>query len=240
MISPKRTPACAAGPPDVTSRMIAPLALARPSEIANGRSRTSVLAPIDPFWGSLATLPTLTFNLRVRPWGGLLGGAGVATAGGGAGVATEGGGTGVATEGGGAGVATAGGGGGGETGGGGTGVATEGGRTGGETEGGGAGGEMAGGGCTAGVAGGWPPVGGRGGMRTMLMPESAALLNKDSPPNVWGRGSGTPAPAGDTPGAARPVATTTREAREPPPARQLMDQSPKGRETPRRIAIGPG
>jgi len=69
-------------------------------------------------------------------------------------------------------------------------------------------------------------VGGRGGMRKMSMPESAALLGKGSVANNPGRDSEGAASAIDIPRSVKHAAANTSEAREPPPARQLMRQSP--------------
>ena len=79
-ISPKRMPACAAGPPATALRRKAPSPLGRPSDRASGSSRGSISMPSQPFWASLGWLPSLTCNLSRRPcgWAGSLGLAGIA------------------------------------------------------------------------------------------------------------------------------------------------------------------
>ena len=77
MMSPKRTPATAAGPPAVVSTINAPLALRSPSDRASGSSRGSELTPSQPFWRAVGTLPIFTGSLTMRPsgWEGWIGAA---------------------------------------------------------------------------------------------------------------------------------------------------------------------
>src|SRR5262245_38437566 len=76
-MSPKRTPAKAAGPAIVGSTTSTPLALRSPRESASGSSTGSILMPSQPFWPSVERLPTFTGSLRRRPsWAGRVGAAG--------------------------------------------------------------------------------------------------------------------------------------------------------------------
>src|SRR5581483_9722972 len=70
-MSPKRTPACAAGPPAVTPRMSAPLPSLSPTERASGSSTGSICTPSQPFSPSVGWLPILAAMRSTRPRAGV-------------------------------------------------------------------------------------------------------------------------------------------------------------------------